>query len=162
MTEQQGFAEPAPPAPDTDSAGLPGTGPVVQDPQPAEPVTVASGAAAGSAEPVWSTGSTGEALTVQPEPVPVAEQKAAGVPPEETVTLADQRAGTPPPNLPPVDADPQEVAEEAAAAEPEQAEAVSSTTPEPVPPPFIPSDGVPGWLREVLTWLHERISNLEG
>jgi hypothetical protein len=27
------------------------------------------------------------------EPIPVAEQKAAGVPPEETVTMADQRQG---------------------------------------------------------------------
>jgi hypothetical protein len=34
------------------------------------------------------------------EPIPVAEQKAAGVPPEETVTIADQKAGTPPPELP--------------------------------------------------------------
>ena len=32
-----------------------------------------------------------------PEPVPVAEQKAAGVPAEDTVTIADQKAGTPPP-----------------------------------------------------------------
>ena len=31
------------------------------------------------------------------EPVPVADQKAAGVPPEETVTMAEQKAGTPPP-----------------------------------------------------------------
>jgi hypothetical protein len=29
--------------------------------------------------------------------VPVKEQLAAGVPPEETVTIADQRAGVPPP-----------------------------------------------------------------
>ena len=32
-----------------------------------------------------------------PEPDPVAEQKAAGVPAEDTVTIADQKAGTPPP-----------------------------------------------------------------
>ena len=30
-------------------------------------------------------------------PVPVADQLAAGVPKEETVTIADQKAGTPPP-----------------------------------------------------------------
>lgn len=35
-----------------------------------------------------------------PEVVPVADQKAAGVPPEQTVTIADQKAGTPPPDLP--------------------------------------------------------------
>jgi hypothetical protein len=33
----------------------------------------------------------------EPEPVPVAEQKAAGVPPEETVTIAEQKAGAEPP-----------------------------------------------------------------
>lgn len=32
-------------------------------------------------------------------PIPVAEQKAAGVPPEETVTIAEQKAGTPPPDV---------------------------------------------------------------
>jgi hypothetical protein len=31
------------------------------------------------------------------EPIPVAEQKAAGVPPEETVTIAEQKAGADPP-----------------------------------------------------------------
>lgn len=39
----------------------------------------------------------------EPEPVPlvpVAEQKAAGVPPENVVTIAEQKAGTPPPELP--------------------------------------------------------------
>lgn len=35
-----------------------------------------------------------------PAPVPVADQKAAGVPPEATVTIAEQKAGTPPPSLP--------------------------------------------------------------
>lgn len=34
------------------------------------------------------------------EPIPVADQKAAGVPPDQTVTVADQKAGTPPPVLP--------------------------------------------------------------
>lgn len=33
----------------------------------------------------------------QAEPVTVADQKAAGVPPEQTVTVADQRAGAEPP-----------------------------------------------------------------
>lgn len=37
----------------------------------------------------------------QPVLIPVAEQKAAGVPPEQTVTIADQRAGVPPPPIPP-------------------------------------------------------------
>jgi hypothetical protein len=41
---------------------------------------------------------TSEPPTDQPsEPVPVAEQKAAGVDPENTVTMADQRAGVPDP-----------------------------------------------------------------
>jgi hypothetical protein len=35
------------------------------------------------------------------DPVPVKEQIAAGVPPEETVTIADQKAGVPPPPIPP-------------------------------------------------------------
>lgn len=35
-----------------------------------------------------------------PAEIPVADQLAAGVAKEETVTLADQRAGTPPPDLP--------------------------------------------------------------
>lgn len=33
------------------------------------------------------------------EPVSVADQKAAGVPDEETVTIADQKAGTPAPDV---------------------------------------------------------------
>lgn len=119
MTEQQGFAEPAPPATVHYSDGLPGTGPVAEDPRPAGSVTVASGAAAAEPEP---------AETAAP--------------------------------VPSVDADPQEVAEEAAAAEPEQA--VSSTVPEPLPPPFIPDVGVAPWLKDALTWLHERVTNLEG
>lgn len=32
-----------------------------------------------------------------PDPIPVAEQRAAGVPPEETVTIAEQKAGADPP-----------------------------------------------------------------
>ena len=36
-----------------------------------------------------------------PEPVTVADQRAAGIPPEKTVTVADQRAGIPAPDLPP-------------------------------------------------------------
>jgi hypothetical protein len=36
-----------------------------------------------------------------PATVTVAEQKAAGVPPEETVTVADQKAGVTPPVPPP-------------------------------------------------------------
>ena len=37
-----------------------------------------------------------------PEVIPVKEQIAAGVPPEATVTIADQRNGVPPPPIPPV------------------------------------------------------------
>ena len=50
MTEEAGFAEPATPATDTDSAGLPGTGPVAEDGQPAEPGTAAPDAAAAEPE----------------------------------------------------------------------------------------------------------------
>jgi hypothetical protein len=42
----------------------------------------------------------------EPEPVPVADQRAAGVHPDDTVTIADQRAGVPPPELPDPDAEP--------------------------------------------------------
>jgi|SRR6516165_2146150 len=132
MTEQTGWFEPATPAPAADSAGLPGTGPVAEDRQPAEPGTEAPGAAAaepGPAEP--------EPETAEPEP--------------ETATP-----------VPEPDADPQQVAEEAAAAEPEQLEAISSTSPAPTAPPFIPDVGVAPWLRDVLNWLHERLANLEG
>lgn len=53
-------------------------------------------AAADAGPPPSSASGDGPA----PEPVPVADQRAAGIPPEETVTIADQRAGVPPPDLP--------------------------------------------------------------
>jgi hypothetical protein len=56
-------------------------------PSPASPLTSSEASTA-----------TSELPTDQPsEPVPVAEQKAAGVEPENTVTMADQRAGVPDP-----------------------------------------------------------------
>lgn len=36
-----------------------------------------------------------------PEVIPVKEQLAAGIPPEATVTIADQKNGVPPPPIPP-------------------------------------------------------------
>lgn len=42
----------------------------------------------------------GAAADESAAPVPVAEQLAAGVPAEETVTIADQRAGAEPPPMP--------------------------------------------------------------
>lgn len=56
--------------------------------------------------------------------------------------------------VPPVDADPQEVAEEAAGAEPGPADHV--------PPPWLPSDGVADWLRSAIHELHRRLQNLGG
>lgn len=41
-----------------------------------------------------------------PVVVPVADQKAAGIAPEDTVTIAEQKAGTPPPVVPPAPAQP--------------------------------------------------------
>lgn len=109
----------------------------------------------------------------QPGTGPVAEDTAAAAP----VTEAPGAAAAEPAELeqdgvpaevwetaepaPPVDADPQEVAEEAAAAEPETHSATAGA-PDPVLPPFIPADGVAPWLREILTWLHERLRALEG
>jgi len=75
-----------------------------------------------------------------------------------------------------------EPAEHAAAAEDDQTAAeVGGAEPEPEPEqhvavsptaaaaadwssslPFIPAEGVPGWLRDILTELHRRLSNLEG
>jgi hypothetical protein len=50
------------------------------------------------------------------DPIPVADQKAAGVPPDQTVTIAEQKAGTPPPPLPvPMDPDDAEPNEDAVA-----------------------------------------------
>jgi hypothetical protein len=116
VTEQEGFAEPATPAPQADTADTPGTGPVAGEQGGAEPGTEAPGAAAAEpAEPVQSLTVTGAA---EPEPEPEPEPA-------------------------------------------EPLEAVSATTPEPIAPPFIPDTGVPAWLRDALTWLHERISNLE-
>ena len=50
--------------------------------------------------------------------------------------------------------------------EPEQLEAVSPTAAAAADwsssLPFIPAEGVPGWLRDILTELHRRLSNLEG
>lgn len=54
-------------------------------------------AAAAQGEPV-TTGDVAEPEhDFTQDPVPVADQKAAGVAPEDTVTMADQKAGTPPP-----------------------------------------------------------------
>lgn len=44
--------------------------------------------------------STTQPADAAPELVPVAAQKAAGVPADQVVTIADQRAGTPAPELP--------------------------------------------------------------
>lgn len=62
-------------------------------------------------------------------PIPVAEQKAAGVPPEETVTIAEQKAGVPPPVLPdPPDSTPPPNS-------PESSAPADPPAPEPGPPP---------------------------
>lgn len=136
MTEQAGFTEQPASATDADSDGQPGTGPVAEDTPGPEPSTEAPGAAAAEdAEPAAAT-----------EPEQLQEPAWAS-------------------GLPPVDADPQQVAEEVAAAMPAEAgEAISSTAgaPDPMPGPFIPSEGVAPWLREALVWLHDRIRNLEG
>jgi hypothetical protein len=42
----------------------------------------------------------GDAAAAAADPVPVKEQLAAGIPPEATVTIADQKAGIPPPPIP--------------------------------------------------------------
>ena len=45
-------------------------------------------------------------------------------------------------------------------AEPESAED-STETPADAPAPFIPDTGVADWLRELLTWYHDRLTALE-
>ena len=80
--------------------------------------------------------------TPAPDLVPVAEQKAAGVPPEETVTIADQKAGTPPPDL--------SAPAPAAPAEPAP----------PAPDLDLPA-GTAAWLVDVLHELHNRVHQLE-
>lgn len=86
------------------------------------------------------TESTGFPDPDTPAPVPVADQRAAGVPPEETVTLAEQAAGTPPPPLP--DAPPAE-------------------EPGPVVQLDLPH-GTPVWLADLLQSFHERLHDLGG
>jgi hypothetical protein len=58
-----------------------------------EALAAEAAALAGPADDVQEAVSEPEATA----PVPVAEQLAAGVPPAETVTIAAQKAGTPPP-----------------------------------------------------------------
>lgn len=74
-------------------------GPSLGDPAAHEPAPAESGVA----EPAVAEAVAAPAAEPEEAPavVTVADQKAAGVPPEETVTVADQKAGTPPPPLPP-------------------------------------------------------------
>ena len=94
MTEEAGFAEPATPATDTDTAGLPGTGPVAEDGQPAEPGTAAPDAAAAAPE------------TATPVPEPdadpqqVAEEAAAAEPGQLEATSSTSPTPTAPPFIP--------------------------------------------------------------
>ena len=103
MTEEAGFAEPATPATDTDSAGLPGTGPVAEGGQPAEPGTAAPGAAA--AEPETATPEP-ETATPVPEPdadpQQVAEEAAAAEPEQLEAISSTSPAPTAPPFSPDV------------------------------------------------------------
>ena len=77
------------------------------------------------------------------EPVPVADQRAAGVPPEQTVTIAEQKAGA---DLPPAAA---ELAKPAPEPQPDR------------PEPEFPF-GTPGWLKELLLDHHRRLADLGG
>jgi hypothetical protein len=67
---------------------------------------------------------SGDPVEVAAEPVSVADQRAAGIAPEETVTIADQKAGIPPPAVTP------EPAQEPAA----PAQAPARATPKAAPP----------------------------
>ena len=63
--------------------------------------------------------------------------------------------------VPPVDADPQDVAEQAAASEPAETTSATADAPDPVAPPFVPSEGVADWLRDAIHALHDRLRNVE-
>lgn len=94
------------------------------------------------------------------------EPAAAAAPPEPVEQLEPEQpepaAAAAAEPVPDVTADPQEVAEQAAAAEPAEAQSATADAADPVLPPFIPTEGVPSWLREALNWLHERVRALEG
>jgi len=98
MTEQTGWFEPATPAPAADSAGLPGTGPVAEDRQPAEP---------GPAEPEPETAEP-EPETATPVPEPdadpqqVAEEAAAAEPEQLEAISSTSPTPTAPPFIPDV------------------------------------------------------------
>lgn len=71
--------------------------------------------------------------------------------PDDTQAEVQPEAAVP---VPPVDANPQDVAEEAAGAE--------SGPADHVPPPWLPAEGVADWLRAAIGELHRRLQNLGG
>jgi hypothetical protein len=91
------------------------------------------------------------ALQPEPEPepepapalVPVAVQRAAGVPPDAIVTIADQRAGVPAPEIPQVPPVPEPVPEPEPEPEPEPAQTLEPEVPAEVPAPASAPEPVP-------------------
>jgi hypothetical protein len=137
MTEDQGFAEPAPPQPAPPQPAPP-------QPVPPQPAPYVGHGNVGRASDTYTT----VTYSLSPGPATEAPGAAAG-----SAELTQEPGG-----------EPAELTQEPAAAEPapERGEAISSTAPEPALPPFIPTDGVPIWLADALLYLHDRLVGLEG
>lgn len=92
-----------------------------------------------------------------PEAPPVAGEPDA--PPVAAEAVSEPQEAAP---MPPVDADPQEVAEEAAGDDEREVVSATSGEPEPMPIPWLPDEGVPDAIRRAIEQLHNRLVALGG